>query len=271
MISIFDFFDYKAYLKALETQRAQFQKGFRSRLAEILNCQNAFISQILNTHANFSLEQGLKISTFLKLSEIETRYFMLLIEYGRAGTKELKFFFKRDLESLKEKRIDLKGKVPQTRVLSFEDQSIYYSSWVYSTIHMLTTIPNYGSVAKLANALKISEDFIKEIVLFLISTGLLTDKDGELKPGSTQIHLAQDSRFIRQHHSNWRIAAIQSLNSTQDKDVHYSTVSSLSFDDAEKLKSKLVKVIREYVETIEPSKEETLYNFNVDFYSLIRK
>ena len=271
MISIFEFSDYKAYLKALELQRSQFQKGFRSRLAETLDCQNAYISQILNTGAHFSLEQGLKVSTFLRLTEIEIRYFILLIERSRAGTKELRAFFEKDLEALRERRLDIQGKVPKTRTLTFEDQSLYYSSWVYPTIHMLVTIPHFGSITKIVSVLGISEDFAREVILFLVTTGLINEKDGELVSGTTQVHLSIDSPFIRQHHNNWRAAAIQSLNSFDTKGLHYSTVSSLSNDDVEKIKSKFIKVIQEYVEVIAPSKEETLYNFNLDFYSLLRK
>lgn len=42
----------------------------------------------------------------------------------------------------------------------------------------------------------------------------------------------------------------QSLTTSKDNDIHYSTVSSLSLDDAEKLKLKMVQVIQDYVETI---------------------
>ena len=89
MVNIFDYTDYKAFIKATEEERASLQRGFRSRLAETLECQNAYISQILNTHANFSLEQALKVTTFLQLKENETRYFMLLVDQARAATPAL--------------------------------------------------------------------------------------------------------------------------------------------------------------------------------------
>lgn len=269
-ISVFEYSSYKSYLKALESQKSSFQKGFRSRLAETLSCQNAYVSQILNTHANFSLEQGLKIASFLRQSESETRYFVLLIEHARAGTVELKAYFKRDLDSLREKHLNIKERVPKAKELSFEDQSIYYSSWIYPTVHMMITIPHLASVAKIAVALEVSEEIINETLSFLVSTGLVDEVRGEFKSGATQIHLSKDSPFISQHHRNWRAAVTQYLTAKKDKGIHYSTVSSLSHDDAEKLKSKLVKVIQEYVEVIQPSKEETLYNFNLDFYSLIK-
>lgn len=271
MVKIFDFTDYKGFLKAKEESLASFQRGFRSRMAEVLACQNAYISQILNTHANLSLEQALKLTNFLQLNEVESRYFVLLVEYARAGTVELQAFFRKDIEAVRESYLNIKERVPNAKRLSLEQQSIYYSSWLYPTIHMLITIPNYRTISKIESVLKIDAHICSEIILFLITSGLVVESKGLLMPGPTQIHLSKDSPNIRQHHMNWRFAAIQSLVGKTENDVHYSTVSSLSIEDAEKLKFKFVQVIQDYVQSIGPSKEETLYNFNLDFYSLIRK
>lgn len=270
MISVFDFKDYKLFLKAIESERAPVQRGFRSRLSEILNCQNAYISQILNTHSHFSLEQGFKISEFLKLSSPETKYFLLLIERARAGTKELAQYFLKDIESMRETHLNIKERVPEAKALSLEDRTTYYSNSIYSTIHIITTIPEFRTAESIATALKTPVGEVKEVILFLLSCGLLEEKKGQLIPGTTQIHLSQDSAHIRQHHTNWRLTSINHLSAKHDGSVRYSTVSSLSLDDAEKLKTRLVEVIQEYVKTVSPSKEETLYNFNLDFYKLIK-
>lgn len=270
MIHVFDFRDYKDYLKALEAQRAPVQRGFRTRLAESLDCQNAYISQILNGSANLSPEQGLKIAAFLSLNEDEARYFVILIEYARAGTRELKEFHRRDLDVLREKFLNVEKRVA-AHALSLESQSVYYSGWLYMTVHMIATIPTYQTIAKISAALGASEEAVQEVVLFLLETELLSEKNGRLLPGPTQLHLSKDSPYVRQHYTNWRVASIQKLTEKDPRGLHYSAVSSLSISDAEKIRSKLIQVIQEYVETIRPSKEETLYNFNLDFYSLIRK
>lgn len=271
MINIFDYTDYKAFLRDKETELSVFQRGFRSRLAEVLNCQNAYISQILNTHANFSLEQSYKLGQFLKFNESENRYFLLLIEVARAGTEELKNYFKKDIESMRLKHLNIKDRIESAKSLSIENQNTYYSSWVYPTIHMMITIPQYRTLNKISEALKISEEVTAEAMMFLVGAGLAIEKNGLFKPEATQIHLAKDSTLIQQHHTNWRIRAINSLTDKHKSEIHYSTVSSLSLEDAEKLKSKFVQVIQDYVKTVEPSKEETIYNFNLDFYSLIKK
>lgn len=271
MVKIFDYTDYKAYIKATEEERASLQRGFRSRLAEALECQNAYISQILNTHANFSLEQALKITTFLQLNEKETRYFVLLVEHSRAATPALQAYFQKDIDTLRSKFLDIKERVPQATGLSLEQQTTYYSSWIYPTTHMMLTIPEYRTTTKIATALRVEEDVILDAMLFLVSAGLAKEQKGQFVPGSTQVHLSKDSPHIRQHHANWRIRAVQSMTSNKEHDIHYSTVSTLSLEDAEKLKFKMVEMIQDYVKAIGPSKEQTLYNFNLDFYSLIKK
>ncbi len=270
MIIPYEFSNYKSYLKAVERERSFFQKGFRSRLAEVLDCQNAYVTQVLNTDANFSLEQALKVSSFLDLGERETRYFLLLVEHARAGTKDLRLYFEKDLNLLRNEHLNIKERILKSNALTSENQKIYYSSWLFAAIHIVVTIPQYRTIPKIASAFGLSEEFTRETILFLLSAGLLEEKRGELAPGPTQIHLDRDSVHINQHHANWRIAALQFLFSGADQGVRYSTVSSLSVDDAEKLKVKLVQVIAEYVQTVEPSKEQTLFNFNLDFYPLLK-
>jgi uncharacterized protein (TIGR02147 family) len=270
MISIFEFDDYKAYLKALESERTQVQRGFRSRLAEALNCQNAYVSQVLNSHANFSLEQGLQVTQFLNLDEEPSRYFLLLLEYSRAGTEELKNYFLKDIQIQKKQNLNLAKKIQGSQSLSKEEQTAYYSSWLYSAIHILVTIPQFQTLGAIESALGIDSETTREVILFLVSTGLVEEKNGKILPGQTQIHLSKNSPHIRQHHANWRIMAVQSLSKNFRDDIHYSTVSSLSKKDAEALKNIFAEVIRDYTEKVKPSKEEVLYNFNLDFYSLTK-
>jgi uncharacterized protein (TIGR02147 family) len=267
--NVFDFTDYKAFLKHVEQVRAPIQRGFRSRIAEETGCQNAFISQVLNSGAHFSLEQALKISAFLKLSEDEKQYFLWLVEYGRAGSQDLKNYFLSLMNLLREKNLEIKERVGTALTLSVENQSTYYSQWYFAAIHVLVTIPKFRTVSAIAATLELPVGVVEKAVLFLVSCGLLAESKGELKPGPTQLHLDRGSPNIAKHHSNWRIAAINSLASENSSDIHYSTVSSLSLQDVEKLRSQLVQQIQTYVETVKKSPEETLYGFNLDFFKLL--
>lgn len=267
MISVLQFDHYKEFLSALEQERSKIQKGFRSRLAEHLEIQNAYISQVLNGNAHFSLEQGIRIAQFLNFNEVEKKMFMLLIEKARSGTQDLQNYFQAEINLLKETQTDLNKRV-HAEALDKEKETIYYSHWVYSAVHVLITIPQFRNITAICQALQLPTELISEVVLFLVQANLVHEEKGQLIPGSVQIHLSRKSPNIKKHHVNWRLAAIHSLATEKKNDLHYSTVSSLSQKDADLLAEKMRQLIKVYVDKVKPSKEEVLYNFNLDFYKL---
>lgn len=271
MENVFSYKDYKTYLKGIEKSRKAYERGFRSKLAEVLGCQSGYISHVLNGSAHLSLEQSMKAAQFLGLSTKERKYLLLLVEHARAGTHELKSHFENELKLLKDEHLNLKSHVGTSSILSEVDQSTYYSSWLYLAVHVVCSLPGYSNAKAIAQALRLSEGAVGQVLLFLVRTGIVKEAKGILKPGLTQIHLNRESPLIRQHHTNCRVAAIQSLMNEDKEDVHYSTVSTLSKDDAEKLRVDMVKLIEHYVSVIKPSKDEVMYGFNLDFYSLIKK
>ncbi|MES2962867.1 MAG: TIGR02147 family protein [Bdellovibrionota bacterium] len=269
MVSVLEFHDYKAYLRKLENSDSV-TRGFRTRLAEAASCQSAFISQVLNSSAHLSLEQGLGIAGFLRLSAQERKYFLWLIEYGRAGTVELRSFFETLLQREREAHLDIKKRVGPKIALTQESKAIYYSQWYYSAIHMAVTIPQLSTRRQLTAALELGPDVIENAVDFLISTGLVQEKQGRLTVGKTHIHLDREEPMIYNHHANWRMAALRAFSNPKPTSVHYSTVSSLSAKDAEDLRAKMITFIESYVAQVRPSQEEVLYSFNIDFFGLTK-
>lgn len=254
-----------------EQSRKGFERGFRSKLAEYIGCQSGYISHVLNGNAQLSLEQGFRVAAFISLSDRERKYFLLLIEFARAGTKELRAHFEEELLVLREQFLNIKERVGGARALTEIEQSTYYSSWHYLAVHVVTSLKDYDDAKSISVALNIPESVVSKVLLFLLQTGIVIQEQGKLRPGLTDVHLNRESPLIRQHHTNWRIAAVQALMNDSKTDIHYSTVSSLSLKDAEALRSEMVQLIEKYVEVIKPSKEEVMYGFNLDFYNLIKK
>ena len=267
--SIFHYSDYKSYLEAFE-QESQ-QRGFRSRLAEATGCQNAFVSQVMNGHVNFNLEQALRIAEFLNLKSDESQYFMWMVEHKRAGTPDLKKYFQQLMKDLREKNVEIKDRVGIAQVLSTEAQTTYYSNWIYSAIHMAGMIGSLNSATKIAAALQISEQRAAEVVDFLIANGLLEGQTQNFRSGKIQIHLGKNTANISKHHTNWRVEAIKSLEQNNKTDMHYSGVSCLSEEDAQNIKTLFVDMIANYVKIVEKSPEETLYAFNLDLFKVLKK
>lgn len=268
--NVFKFKSYKDYLLRTEQEKSVLSRGFRSQIAKAVGCNNAFVSQVLNKGAHFSLEQGLRLSRFLKFQADEEKYFLLLIEFERAGTKDLQVYFLDQLNLLRETYLNIKNRVESPTVLSAESQATYYSEWYYAAVHTIVTIPKFRNIAAISTALGLSSHLVRKILSFLVSMDLVSEVNNEFKPGSAYLHLDKSSPNISKHHTNWRIAAVTSLARDFPRDIHYSTVSTMSLDDVEKLRSEMVQFVEDYVNSVKKSKkEEEIYCFNMDFFTLM--
>lgn len=66
-----------------------------------------------------------------------------MVEFARAGTKELKEHFELELKNLREAHLNIKERVGDSQALSDKNQSIYYSSWHYLAVHVLVSLGDY--------------------------------------------------------------------------------------------------------------------------------
>jgi uncharacterized protein (TIGR02147 family) len=271
MKTIFDFKNYKDYLVQLGGAKNR-RTGFKSSLAKAANCNSTYISQILSGHTNFSLEQAEQINHFLNHTPDEGHYFLLMVQLERAGTAALKKYFKNQVEDLIEKRNQIQGRLEMSSELTIEDKAKYYSSWLYSAVHMAITIPVKAKQLEfICETLNITPKKLEEILQFLLKTGLIQRGPNGFIAGTTKIHLGNDSADIIKHHSNWRIEAIKSLEIPRSNDVHYSAVASIGAADMLRLREVFLEFIRTTVKEIGNSPEEELCVFNLDFFSLNKK
>jgi hypothetical protein len=133
-------------------------------------------------------------------------------------------------------------------------------------------VPALQTIDALESALGISRERLLEVLAFLKETGLATEVRGHFQVGLNRLHLGKDAGLIRQHHSNWRIEALKSLDrgrgAQNEQSLHYSAVVSLSESDAVKLREHWVKALEEFSRVIAPSREETVRALVIDFFPL---
>lgn len=266
---VFDFDDYKAYLKYLRDHSALGGRGFQAKLANISGCQTAYVSQILNGNAHFSLEQAYAVNKLLMHTKAEARFFILLIQSSRAGNAELRNHFREIMEEELNKHLNLRERFQVKNVLSYEDKMTYYSEWYYAAVHILMTIPSAGTPEKMAEYLNLPLTKVRGIIKFLISSGLAKEERGKYVSGNNRIHIGKDSSLLSKHHINWRMKAIQSFDQGDENSLNYTSIVSLSKQDLLKLKSKWVREIESFNSIVRDSKEETLACLNLDFFKLI--
>lgn len=267
MIQLYEFIDYKIYLKKALNYRLKSQKGVRSRLAEAISCRSGYITQVLEGAANLSLEQADFTSQFLGHTDEESEYFLLLVIYERAGTKQLKGKIEKQIRRNQELHLNLKNRF-KVNIISEESQMILYSSWQYLAILTLIGVPKFQSKESLSEYLQLPLKRISEIFETLEQHGLISFKNGRYFPEINRTHLGKDSPMISKHHINWRLKAIQSIEKQVDADLHYSSVVSLAVKDVPIVKERLIKALEETSTIISPSKEECVFSLCMDFFGL---
>lgn len=264
---IFKYTEYRAFLLSYFGDKSR-RKGLKSSAAKFLGCHTTLISQVLHGQIILNLEQADKLNKFIGHNEEEAHYFILLVQKARAGTKSLESYFQNQIEQILKLRKVLKKRIGKADSIAAEDELRYYSAWQFSAIHVCLSIPEYNNPASISQLLSIPISNVRATLDFLVRTGLANVADGVFSIGSKHIHLGVDSPQIRNHHLNWRIKTIQSLDKNFKNNLHYSSAVTLSQEDANTIKELLIQSLKTVNKVIQSSKEEEIYCLNFDFFNL---
>lgn len=269
--NIFEFTDYKAYIRSWIESRPNGGRGEKSKIAQTARCHLAYVSQVLTGRSDFSLEQAEALNPLFEHGENEAHFFLLLVELGRAGTPSLKSHFKRQIQKVLNERLLLKNRFSDKKTLTPENQATYYSHWIYCATHMAVLNPALRSPREIARYFDLSITKVVEILDFLNSVGLVRKENGEFLPGDVRIHLGVDSPMISKHHTNWRIQAIRSLERDTPHELHYSGIISVSNEDLPKIREVMVKALDQIRLLVKDSKDEVVYCYALDLFGLGRE
>lgn len=262
--SIYDYRDYKKYLNDLID--ANGSRGKRKLLAEFIGCQVSHISGVLGGETHFNFEQAEAAARFFGLSAKETEFFLLMVQFVRAGTPSLKKFCGKLLDEHQEKMSALKARLKMPDSLSGSDEIRYYSSWIYAAIHVLLSIPEFQTRDALAKKLNLPLASIDEALSFLETTGLCKKEGFKFLLLRPLLHLDKNSPLISKHHTNWRLRSIISLDQRSQEDLHYSSVFTLAAKDFPIVREILSKALAEALQLITASDEEDAAVISLDLF-----
>jgi uncharacterized protein (TIGR02147 family) len=268
-ISIYEFKDYKAFVIEWIVRTPNKGRGQRRRLAEAIGCQTPFVTHVLSGQYHFSLEQAEACARWMGLSEEETEFFILLVVKQRAGTKSLENLVAKRISKQRESQTVLKKRLEIKESMRLEDQLQYYNRWHIAAIHIACTIPELQNLEALQKYFRLPLNQILAALEFLTQHGFIEQgRAGGYKVVKAGIHLEVNSPLMSQHHSNWRLRAIEAINRRQNSDLFYSGVTSVSREDFEWLREKLSQFLEQAIERVKVSKEETLVGLNFDLFEV---
>ena len=184
MTSPFDFSDCRAFLKAYLKSLPKGGHGEARRIAEYLHVSSTFISQVLSGDRHLTPEHAQALAEYFGLAEIESDYLFYLVQLDRAGSEKLKAYLSTKLRKIKSRSLELADRVKPERRFSTEEKSVFYSSTLYSAIHLYTsTSPQGRTLDDIADRFGISHTKAVEIIRFLKDAKLVVEKKGYYNDG----------------------------------------------------------------------------------------
>lgn len=265
-INIFEYLDYKKWLKDLLKISGH---GSITKLADHLSCQRSYVSQVLNSHIQLTPDQAFALGNYSLHTDLEKEYLGLLIEFARAGTHEYRQSLKEKIIKFQDDQKDISRIVPRKNELSDLIAEEYFSSWIWSALHIATSLNKNLSSQKLAEQLKIEESYVLYVLNKLVEYDLVSFKNGNYVYKSGDLHLKSNSPLLTHFHSTWRQKSIYEFQQQKTKKgVNYTVVQTIAKDDSQKFQQELRELIQKFESTAGPSVAEVLVSFNLDFNEL---
>jgi uncharacterized protein (TIGR02147 family) len=265
-MSIFEFSDYRLYLKSRIRAFPKKGRGKLLELAHALGAHPSVLSQIFSGSRNFTEEHSLEVCEFLGLSSAESTYFRLMVRLADASTRKLKTVLQAELNEARQKATVLSKRVQPVRALTTAETALFYSSWLYSACRLFcSTSPGGRTPEEVAVRFGVSRRRALEILEFLLQHGLCIFESDHYKMGPQSTWVEQGSPFLIKHHTNWRLKCLQYAEEIKPEELQFTGVISISRGDFKKVREKLAHFLQEFSETVRESPAEELACLNIDF------
>ena len=263
--TIFTMIDFRDYMKAWARAKG---RGEYRRISETLNMHTTLVSQVLNGKKCLTEEQASKLCDYMRLNPLETDYFLKLIQIERAGTEQLKSIYNRHLKQIRNQANEVSNRVPEAKELTEQDRAIFYSSWHYSMIRLLTMIKGKQTAEEVSVYLKLPISRVQEILNFLVSRGLCDLINGQYVRTEQNTHVEARSALAIRHHQNWRTKSLELLEKMGSDDLAFTAPISIAKKDIPKIRKILLDTISEISNVVEASPSEEILYLGIDWIKM---
>ena len=187
--SIFEFSDYREYLKSYYTHAKQSKKNFSHRKFAKkagLNTSN-FLHLVMNGRRNLSMETVPCFADAMELSKKEQQYFETLVSFNQAKNPQAKRYYLELLYGIKN---------PKIGTTLNNDHFEFLSNWYYAVLREMVTLPHFTEdtlwIRKMLNN-RVSVRQIKDAISSMLNSGLLIrDEGGRLTQANAVISTASE-------------------------------------------------------------------------------
>lgn len=267
-MNIYDFNNYVKYMEKKLFEMPKRGHGQLSVWAKVAGVHTTFMSQVLKEKKTLTLEQALLLCEYWGLNDGETEYFFTLVLKEKSGSYKLKDFFKNKISKSKNESKEIKNKVVKAKTLNEIEKSVFYSHWLYSAVRLLTSISEFQTPQKISEKLNIPLAKTIKILQFLVEIGLCSSSEGIYSMTTQSTHVDRNSLYVLRHHENWRLQALKNLDLENQENLFFTAPLTISNEDFDTVKNKILELIKEISEKVNLSKSEELVCLNIDLFKI---
>lgn len=271
MVKEFDIFTQSETSKLLRSfiaSQPQKGRGLVKLLAEHLGVASPQVSQFLSGVKTITMDQAYLIGRYFSWSELEMEYWLTLVDWERASHHEVKKHFKKKLESLKQESLKVSKAVAATTELNDADKGQFYSSWIYSGIRLFCSVGEGKRIDEIHQAFsEFPPADINAVVEFLLQRQLLKKSGLLYEMGTQRTFVSKGSPFLKQHHTNWRLRAVERANFISDEEMMFTAPLSISESGFKKVRRELQDWIKHISDNlVSYGDAERVACLNIDFF-----
>ncbi len=266
-MKLFDYSDYRYYLKSYITSLPKRGHGEISRLAKALGISATLISQILRSEKQFSIDQGFELCKYLGFDALETDYMICLIEKERAGSTQLKNYWQGKCDHFKEQSEVVSQKIKKDRELTEDEKMIYYTHYLFISIRLFCSL-SPKTILEIEQRFSLTRKKVLEYLDKLLALGVIQKNSDRYENTDQVIFLDKMSPHIYRHHMNWRVQAMKQIEKPKLDDLSFSYPMTISKKDFLVLRKKWVAEILEIQKTLLKTEPDTIAFLNLDFFEL---
>lgn len=267
----FEFDNYRNYLIDLAAFRDTIGRT-RAELANAMNCQPAYFSQVLKGRAELTEDQGIQLCQFLSFSASDTEYFMILLRQERAATPALKRYLETQRLELLRQHGEVSGRLGVRKKALDAELSAYYSSnWLPSVIHIATSCERLQTIRQIAEHFILPEDTVEFHLRELQKYHLVEYTDDRWQYAGQSIHFPKNSTLDLQFQMSRRLLAMSTLSVQRKADLHYAVVFATDQKTFATLRARFLEMIEELHRTVEPTPSDDVYTICIDAFPVTRQ
>lgn len=268
-MTIYNYSDYRSYLNAF-CQAENAPRGLRAALAREAGCQASYLSQVLKGRVHLTEDQLLGIASHLELSAAETEHMLLMLRFEKAGTAKLKTHLQKAITLSQREQMNLKNRIVADELTQdHEALGIYFSSWIPSAVHLLTSSSHTQTIDSISARLNIPTAKTKETLIFLERFGFIERQDQRWVHGKRSLHIPKNSAFQIAAQTTRRELAARSIALNPADAFHFSSVFTIDELDLKELKELFAKLVEKSHKIIQKSGTNRLACVCMDLFEVV--